>query len=56
MVIRFRDYVDTEIIMEKAYKLKGTPSAIDRQYPSEISRARSELYNAMKRVTREVDA
>jgi len=34
MVVRFRDYVDTETIMTKAYRLK------------EISRARSELYNS----------
>ena len=46
MVVRFRDYVDTETIMIKAYRLKGSPFAIDRQYPKEISRARSELYNS----------
>ncbi|KAH3815471.1 hypothetical protein DPMN_143994 [Dreissena polymorpha] len=45
MVIRFKDYVDTEIIMEETYKLKGTPYGIDRQYPREIARARSELHN-----------
>lgn len=46
MVVRFRDYVDTEIIMAKAYKLKGSNIGIDRQYPKEISMARSKLYTS----------
>lgn len=46
MIIRFRDYVDTEMIMSKVYKLKGSRFGVDRQYPKEISKARSELYNS----------
>ena len=45
-VVRFRDYVDTERIMRNAYKLRGTAFGIDRQYPKEISQARSTLYKS----------
>jgi hypothetical protein len=44
MVVRFRDFVDTENIMNKAYKLKGSNLGIDRQYPKEIAMARASLY------------
>lgn len=46
MVVRFRDYVDTEIILSKSYKLKGTNFGVDRQYPKEISVARANLYKS----------
>lgn len=46
MIIKFRDYADTETIMSKAYKLKGSRFSVDRQYPKEISKARSELYSS----------
>ncbi|KAH3789196.1 hypothetical protein DPMN_167368 [Dreissena polymorpha] len=46
MVVRFRDYIDTETILSKAYKLKRTHFGLDRQYPKEITRARKELYQS----------
>lgn len=48
MVVRFRDYVDTETILSKAYKLKGTNFGVDRQYPKEISVARAKLYSSQE--------
>lgn len=45
MVVKFQDNVDTETIMLKAYKLKGSRFGDDRQYPKEKSKARSELYS-----------
>ncbi|KAH3795397.1 hypothetical protein DPMN_148947 [Dreissena polymorpha] len=44
MIVRFRDYVDTETILARALKLKRSLFGIDRQYPKEIARARKELY------------
>jgi hypothetical protein len=44
MVVRFRDFVDTENIINKAYKLKGSNLGIDRQYLREIAMARASLY------------
>ena len=46
MVVRFRDYFDTETILSKAYKLRSTYFGIDRQFPKEISIARTQLYNS----------
>ncbi|KAH3859836.1 hypothetical protein DPMN_102657 [Dreissena polymorpha] len=48
MVVRFRDNVDTETIMENAYKLKRSPFGLDRQYPKEISKARSSLFKSQE--------
>jgi hypothetical protein len=48
IIVRFRDYMDTELIMGRAYKLKGTPFGIDRDYPKEISVARKELYSCQE--------
>ncbi|KAH3858489.1 hypothetical protein DPMN_101114 [Dreissena polymorpha] len=48
MIVRFRDYIDTETILSKAYKLKRTHFGLDRQYPKEIARAPKELYQSSK--------
>ncbi|KAH3689284.1 hypothetical protein DPMN_194175 [Dreissena polymorpha] len=50
MIVRFRDYIDTETILARAYKLKRSPFGIDRQYPMEIARARKELYQSHEAV------
>ncbi|KAH3817578.1 hypothetical protein DPMN_119117 [Dreissena polymorpha] len=50
MIVRFRDYVDTETILARAYKLKRSPFGIERQYPKEIARARKELYQSQEAV------
>ena len=48
MIIRLRDYADTEIILERAYTLKGTQFGMDRDYPKEIADARKFLYKSEK--------
>lgn len=40
IIIAFRDYCDTEYIMENVQKLYGTKFGIDRDYPKEIAAAR----------------
>ena len=44
MIVRFRDYTDTERILQQAYKLRGTRFGVDRDYPKEIAEARRALY------------
>ncbi|KAH3799002.1 hypothetical protein DPMN_152606 [Dreissena polymorpha] len=56
LVIRFRDYVDTEIIMEKAYKLKAHRLALTGNIPGKYPEYDQSCTIATKRVTREVDA
>lgn len=46
IVVLFRDYTDTEAIMRRQYKLKGTRFRFDRQYPKEIADARKLLYDS----------
>lgn len=43
VIARFRDYRDTEHILERSHKLKGTKFRIDRDYPKEIVEARKRL-------------
>ena len=50
LIARFRDYNDTEVIMRKVYLLKNSGFGIDRQYPKEISTARSALYKSKEAV------
>ncbi|XP_053379989.1 uncharacterized protein LOC128548625 [Mercenaria mercenaria] len=46
LIVRFKDYVDTETVMEKAYKLRGSKIGVDRDYPREIALARKNLYTS----------
>ena len=48
IIIRLRDYADTEIILEHAYILKGSQFGMDRDYPKEIADARKSLYKSEK--------
>lgn len=48
IIVAFTDYTDTEYIMSKAYRLKGSGYGIDRDYPREITDARKKLYPAFK--------
>lgn len=48
IIAAFRDYQDTEIILENAYKLYGTKFGIDRDYPKEIAQARKSLWEYQK--------
>ena len=43
IIVRFRDYYDTDTIIEHAYRLRGTNFRIDRDYPIEIVDARKHL-------------
>ncbi|XP_060600357.1 uncharacterized protein LOC132753837 [Ruditapes philippinarum] len=45
VIIAFRDYRDTEYIMENVQNLYGTRFGIDRDYPKEIAVARKKLYD-----------
>ena len=45
IIVRFRDYIDTERVLEQGYRLKGSNFGIDRDYPKEIASARKELYS-----------
>lgn len=51
IIVYFRDYPDTEYILENAYKLRGTSFGIDRDYPREILDARKMLYSSREAVT-----
>lgn len=46
LIVRFRDYIDTETVMNKAYMLKDTKFGVDRNYPKEIANARKTLYQS----------
>ena len=46
IIVRFRDYNDTELVMERAYRLRGSVFSLDRDYPKEIAQARKELYSS----------
>ena len=46
IIVRLRDYDATELILDRAYKLKNTPFGIDRDYPREIADARKRLYKS----------
>ena len=49
IIVCFRDYPDTELIISSAYKLKGKPNfSISRDYPREIAEARSRLWPKYK--------
>ena len=46
IIVCFRDYNDTELVMEQAYPLRGSAFRLDRDYPKEISQARKDLYSS----------
>lgn len=48
IIVSFRDYYDTELILEQAFRLKGSPYAVSRDYPQEISNARKSLWGQFK--------
>ena len=54
IIVRFRDYVDTDTILRQAYRLKGTRFGVDRDYPKEIAQFRKRLYSSV--VAREARA
>ena len=50
LIVRFRDYRDTEHILENAYKLRRTNFRVERDYPKEIADARKSLYQSQEAV------
>ena len=48
IIVNFRDYCDIEMIMSKAYMLKGTVFSVDRDFPKEISDARKKLWRVFR--------
>ena len=50
IIVNFRDYCDTKLIMSSAYRLKNTPFSIDYDLPKEISVARKILWNEAKAI------
>ena len=48
IIVAFRDYVDTERIIGRAYLLKNSRFGIDRDYPKEIAAARQVLWPRFK--------
>ena len=48
IIVAFRDYADVELILNRAKFLRGTRFAVDKDFPKEISSARSLLWNRYK--------
>ena len=52
IIVAFRDFCDTELIMSRARMLKNTPFSIDFDLPREIQAARSKLWPLYKELKR----
>ena len=50
IIVAFRDYPSTELILNEAYQLRGTRYSIDKDYPAEIVKARRLLWNRYRQV------
>ena len=48
IIVAFRDYYDTVIILEQAHRLKGTGFGVSRDYRAEISKARKSIWSQFK--------
>lgn len=48
IVVRFLYQRDLEVVLSNAYRLKGTPFTIKRQFPEAIEQARRSLYPIMR--------
>lgn len=46
IIVHFLDCSDTEIILENSFRLKHTRFKVDRDYPTELDKARKELYQS----------
>lgn len=53
IIVNFRDYGDTELIMGKVRMLKGTPFSVDFDFPREIQEARGRLWSRLKQLRHE---
>lgn len=52
IIVAFRDYYDTVLILEQAHRLKGTVFGLSRDYPAEISNARKTIWGAVQKRSR----
>ena len=41
VIVQFRDFNDTEFVMEQAYRLSGWVFSLNRDYPKEIATAQN---------------
>lgn len=48
IIVAFRNFADTEVVMRNVGALKGTPFVIDRDYPKEVVSARKRLWPRFK--------
>ena len=50
IIVNFRDFCDTDIIMSKASMLRSTPFSISYDLPKEINEARKKLWDELKSI------
>ncbi|MCG8034647.1 MAG: hypothetical protein JAZ03_21090, partial [Candidatus Thiodiazotropha taylori] len=50
IIVNFRDFCDTDIIMNRAHQLRNTPFSIGYDLPKEIKDARKRLWEEVKRI------
>ena len=50
IIVNFRDFRDTEVIMSRAYMLRNTRFSIDYDLPKEIGDARKRLWSESKQI------
>ena len=50
IIVNFRDFIDTDTIMNKAFMLKNTPFSIAYDLPKEIHEARKRLWSELRTI------
>ena len=50
IIVAFRDYASTEVIMSATHKLAGTSFSVNRDFPLQITTARKELWPQYKQL------
>ena len=50
IIVNFRDFCDTELIMSRAHMLKNTPFSVGYDLPKEIHEARKKLWDELKSI------
>ena len=53
IIVNFRDFCDTELIMSRAHLLKNTPFSVAYDLPKEINEARKKLWDELRSIKRE---
>ena len=48
IIVAFRDFCDTELILNETSCLRGTDLGVSRDYPNEISKARQSIWKQYK--------